>query len=413
MGIHTKRTYLQKHRFSARQIHTPPPQNLGMVAVIPAYCEYNLTGTLSSIEACHHPFSKVEVIVVFNSGIHESDSIKDLNERILDEATIWRQQQQSGISYHFLSFLNLPKKHAGVGLARKIGMDEAVDRFEQIDKKNGVIVCLDADSTVAPNYFVAIEEHFSKYSQIQACSIFFEHPLRGESFSPDVYKGIIYYELFLRYYIEGLRYAGHPHAYHCVGSSMAVRSHAYQQQGGMNRRKAGEDFYFLQKFIQLDQLNELNLTTVYPSPRPAQKVPFGTGRAIQKWLEQENDSYLTYDFACFEDIKQFLAKVPSLYTEEQIDVPTSIDQFLRSENFYNKFLPEIRTHVSTPEAFIKRFFRWFNGLKVLQYIHFARDHWYPLVDIMEVAPILCSSTSVKIDSPRSYLEAYREMQRNR
>ncbi|MEZ4848575.1 MAG: hypothetical protein R3B93_08135 [Bacteroidia bacterium] len=72
------------------------------------------------------------------------------------------------------------------------------------------------------------------------------------------------------------------HAFHCVGSSMAVRSIAYQKRGGMNRRKAGEDFYFLQKFIAEGTLAELSTTKVIPSPRASEKVPFGTGRAIKK-----------------------------------------------------------------------------------------------------------------------------------
>ncbi len=37
---------------------------------------------------------------------------------------------------------------------------------------------------------------------------------------------------------------GVSHAYHTIGSSMAVRCSAYAKIGGMNRRKAGEDFIF-------------------------------------------------------------------------------------------------------------------------------------------------------------------------
>ena len=38
---------------------------------------------------------------------------------------------------------------------------------------------------------------------------------------------------------------------------MAVRADAYLRQGGMNRRKAGEDFYFLNKFMVLGGYGEM------------------------------------------------------------------------------------------------------------------------------------------------------------
>src|SRR4029434_9989987 len=102
----------------------------------------------------------------------------------------------------------------------------------------------------------------------------------------EIYKAIAAYELHLRYYLQALRTAGFPHGYHTIGSSMAVRARTYMEQGGMNRRQAGEDFYFLHKLIPLGGFTELNSTTVYPLPRPSNRVPFGTGRAVSEWLIQ-------------------------------------------------------------------------------------------------------------------------------
>ena len=82
------------------------------------------------------------------------------------------------------------------------------------------------------------------------CSIYFEHPLHGP-LEPKVYEAIAAYELHLRYYVQALRYAAFPYAHHTIGSSMAVRADAYAKQGGMNKRQAGEDFYFLHKIIPL------------------------------------------------------------------------------------------------------------------------------------------------------------------
>ena len=62
---------------------------------------------------------------------------------------------------HLISVLidDLDSKHAGVGWARKLGMDLAIQRFRSINF-NGIIVGLDADTVVEPNYLNAINSFF-------------------------------------------------------------------------------------------------------------------------------------------------------------------------------------------------------------------------------------------------------------
>ena len=92
--------------------------------------------------------------------------------------------------------------------------------------------------------------------------------------------------------MEAQCHALFPFAFHTIGSSMAVRASSYMRQGGMNKRKAGEDFYFQQKIIPLCGFTECNSTVVYPSPRPSYRVPFGTGRAMLGYLQ--NGEVLTW-----------------------------------------------------------------------------------------------------------------------
>jgi hypothetical protein len=61
----------------------------------------------------------------------------------------------------------------------------------------------------------------------------------------------------------------------------------------MNRRMAGEDFYFIQKLLPAGGFFNLNQTTVYPSPRSSARVPFGTGVTIQRLTEGKNETLLT------------------------------------------------------------------------------------------------------------------------
>ncbi len=416
MTIHAHRDYLQKHRFAPRQITSSPSPALNMVIVIPCFRETDLSRTLQSLEACQPPTGAVEVILVFNSSEKSPNSVINFHTTQIGEISAWAAKPRKH-QYHLLHFPTLQHKHAGVGLARKIGMDEAVDRLYQVNREKGLIVCLDGDSQVAPNYLVEIERYFAERSRTEACSISFAHPLNGADFSPEVYTAITQYELFLRYYIEGLRFAGFPYAYHTIGSAMVVRSDAYQARGGMNRRKAGEDFYFLHKFIPEGRFGELCETKVIPSPRPSDRVPFGTGKAIQERLNQPESVYMAYDPRIFAEFKVLLDQVPALYEQAAVSLPPSVLAWAESVDLSEQ-LREARSNVRDASSFPKRFYQWLDALKVLQYVHFARDHYYPNQPLQDCAETLwqmgAGNMSPEFSGPelseKDWLLHYREKQ---
>lgn len=378
--------YLDRYAYPHQLIATQPSVSLGLVVVIPCFNEPHLISTLESISECHQPCCDVEVIIIVNEPEQCPGVISCQNQKTYDEAINWVGKKDRKDRRYFVSYLRLPNKQAGVGWARKIGMDEAVRRFEMIKSEQGVIVSFDADSICEKNYLKAIEHHFNKYGHSPACSIRYEHPLEG-TFPFEVYEGIIKYELFLLYYVDALRFAGFPYAYQTIGSSMAVRSSVYQKQGGMNRKKAGEDFYFLHKVIPLGGFTELNTTKVIPSPRPSDRVPFGTGKAITDWLASESKIYPAYHPKIFYDLKIFFDQIDQLYgikthgIEGFVDrMPKSIQSFLTNNNFA-KHIMEINSYSASTRTFRDRFFRWMNGFKVLKYVHHARDHFYGTIDI--------------------------------
>ena len=384
--------YFEKHLFSKPQIETPIRADAGIVIVIPCFAEKHLINTLQSLKNCILPNCSAEVIIVINSGENTKEEILNINEKTYTEAVQWiGKNGTEKIKFYLIRVDNLPAKHAGVGLARKIGMDEAAGRFETINNSDGIIVCFDADCTCEINYLVEIEKHFLLHPRSPACSIYFEHPIKGNDFSDEVYEGIIRYELFLRYYIQGLRYAQYPFAYHTIGSSMAVRSEVYQKQGGMNKRKAGEDFYFLHKIIPLGNFSEINSTKVIASPRPSSRVPFGTGRSIQKWLDNETKIYKVYHPQIFMDLKIFIETIPLLYTTDFSTVaeklPDPVKQFLKENNIEVK-IKEVKENAGSQLQFIKRFYNWLDGFRMLKYIHFARDKFYGEIEITEAANLL-------------------------
>jgi glycosyltransferase involved in cell wall biosynthesis len=382
-----------------------------IIVVIPCYNEPNLVKSLQSLYDCEPTQTNVEVITVINSSEADSKEVLEQNQYSLNEALAWSStHQRDKIHFSFIEATGLPKKDAGVGLARKIGMDEAYNRLASIDNKDGIIVCFDADATCAKNYLSAIESHFNQHPKSVGCSIYYEHPIDGNEFPQQIYDGIIQYELHLRYYKEALHYIGLPYAFHTVGSSMVVRAAIYHKQGGMNKRKAGEDFYFLQKVIPLGNFTEINTTTVFPSPRISERVPFGTGRAMQQWTNNNDEILFTYNFNSFKELKIFFDTSELLFFDDEIPLPKSVLAFLK-ENDFESNLKKIRANATNSKHFKELLFKWFNAFKTLKFLHFCRDNFHQNQPINEAANVLLRTINLEEQqSMKVLLLKYRNLQ---
>ncbi len=411
--------YLKKSALFPAQIFGAPHPDLNLVIVIPAYREDELLASLQSLADCDPPEGAVEIIVVLNDSKEDTKKTKKENQAIYQQACEWGLNHSNALrKFHILYHTNLPAKHAGVGLARKIGLDEAVYRLVQVKNQKGILSCYDADSSCDKNYLVELENHFLRQPKLQACSIYFEHPIKGNAFEENIYEAIIAYELHLRYYIHAQRFTGFPYAFQTIGSSMATRADAYQQQGGMNRKKAGEDFYFLHKFIPLGQFDELRTTRVIPSPRISERVPFGTGRAIGT-LVQTEEALTTYAPQSFVDLKGLFEKVADLFKIKPAalealitDLSEAVQAFLVSIKFSEKLI-EIQGNTTNLKSFEQRFFRWFNAFMVMKYLHFCRDNFYKNQPVADAARWLLkeyhNQPVTKRHQSKNLLKRYREL----
>lgn len=330
--------------------------------VIPCYNEPNLQQTLESLLACTRPQSNVEIFVIIN---HTSDSKIDIITE--NEKTYQFSKEYKSNLYKINTNIYILNKQS-VGMARKIGMDMAYETLKKYNNlKNGIIINLDADCTVSENYFLAIENHFKKYPKTPAASIYFEHQIIDN-------QHIIDYELHLRYLVNALRWTCHSYAYQTVGSSMATRAESYQKQGGMNTKQAGEDFYFLQKLMDLGNFSDILDTTIFPSARISTRVPFGTGRAMEDMKKNEN--WYSYHFNSYLDIKNFITQTQEIYQNNKTqNLSIAMVEYLKISNFETKII-EIKSNTSNYIAFKKRFFHWFNGFMVMKFLNFAREHYY-------------------------------------
>ena len=142
--------YLEKYAYFGRLITESIAPGTQIIVVIPAYNERSILDSLVSLSKCKPISQKIEVIVVFNCSEKDVLAIKQVNKSARKEAQEWVDQNPTDhIKFHFITVNYLPDKFAGVGFARKIGMDEAVRRFQDIDCKNGIIVGFDADEVEA------------------------------------------------------------------------------------------------------------------------------------------------------------------------------------------------------------------------------------------------------------------------
>jgi hypothetical protein len=373
--------YFERYGQYQPLIEEPVSADTHIFVMIPCIREPAILDTLNSLLLCDLPSCSTEVFIIINEPEICDESLTSYNLRTYNEVQEWiRQNNSQRIRFYTNPPVKLPQKWAGVGMARKRGMDEGLWRFNQLNHKKGIIVSLDADTLVDRNYLTAIESHFRSHPSHVGATIAFSHQLEG--LDEKERMGILLYEKYLKYYKNALTFAGYPNALFTIGSAFAVTAEAYLKRGGMTRRKAGEDFYFLQTLTQVGKVGEITQTEVHPSARVSNRVPFGTGPSMMHWMENTADLRYTYNILAFLDLKVFFAthnilyKITSgEYTALVKTLPTPIAAFLESDGFYSR-LESLSANCSSVEIFTERFFHLFNAFKVLKFINFSHGKFY-------------------------------------
>lgn len=377
--------YLQKSK-NFKWIEDIPDPDTRIIVVIPCFMEPEIINTLESLVKCDLPPCSAEVIILINHSVISKEEVRLYNQKTAMEADDWiRNNQRKNLRFFVEGPVEFPSKWAGVGVARKRGMDNAVRRFNFLNRPEGIIVSLDADTIVEKNYLTAIFDHFLNSPADVGAVISFEHQI--ENLEGRHLQGILLYEKYLAYYRRALRFSGYPHSIFTIGSAFAVRADAYVKRGGMSRRQAGEDFYFLQNLVHLGNVGEISATTVHPSARLSDRVPFGTGPVLNKWMRYEEDLSKTYNFNSFCDLREFFRIRKKLFriTEAEYHIyintlPESIRNFIIEENFQDE-LDDLNKNCSTLKTFDIRFFQKFNAFKILKYLNYAHTNYYEKAEL--------------------------------
>lgn len=358
-----------------------------IIVVIPSYNEPEVMQTLQSLFACERGNFRVGIILLVNSYRISNEEVRKLNRRSYEEALRFAGENNSDdfrLSPRLVE--DLPGHQTGAGLPRKLGMDEAIRHFGGSDLKKKIIVSLDADTTVAPNYLTELYKAFCK-ERLKSATLEFHHPVEHLPTDSPLRRSTELYERYLRYYRQALEYTGFPYAYYTIGSAFAVTAQTYLQVGGMGKQQAGEDFYFLHKVFPLGNTRLIDTTCVYPKARTSDRVPFGTGPALARMMQEDSISKLTYTTEAFGELKQLFDMTEQFYRadalrlNELLDLlPSHTREFLIQDDFSAK-IQEIREHTACPDNFRKRFFSYFTAFKILKYLNAVHPAVYPLSEV--------------------------------
>ena len=141
---------------------------------------------------------------------------------------------------------------------------------------------------------------------------------------------------------------------------------------------AAEDFYLLNKIAKVGRVRSLPGTPLELSSRVSHRVPFGTGRRVQRFLDGEEHEYSLYHPASYEIIRQWLqvAEGAPGTGEQLLATAERIEPQLQSFLVGQKLAPawdRMCQQSPTPDALRAQFHEWFDGFRTLKCIHYLRD----------------------------------------
>ena len=422
------------------------PARWDYVVAIPACGEDEyLPGALQSIANCQAVCNKSKVlcVVVLNGNQAREEEFKASNKKMREWFAKHTMPVASGlnadgtcpqslVSWQGIEILIVDRSldswlipsDQGVGMVRKIGADIALMLISAGKIADLWIHNTDADAMVPNDYFLrtsklpVASEGITKEA---SCYIYpYQHipDARMQQKEHEIYwPAMTYYELWLRYYVAGLQWAGSSYAYPSIGSLLACHSLAYARTRGFPKKMAGEDFYFQNKLAKMGAMINLKGKPIRLLTRPSSRVPFGTGQGTINisQLNQAGHQYEVYHPLVFDFLKGFLTatgdwllasekttaeketgfhraleKCLPAFVQKDIDPVRWLQNFLIELQVF-KNLEAAEKRSKSPEGAIQQFDDWFDGFRTLKLIHRLRDDLYgslPLIDALQVSHFL-------------------------
>lgn len=295
----------------------------------------------------------------------------------------------------------LPLK-GGVGHARKVGGDLAASLIHQKRVRSPWIHCSDADVELPETYFTFSDSMREQGQDYSALIYPYQH-VGDENSEVDraVFLATQLYELSLRYYVAGMKFAESPYAFNTIGSTMALSATHYAMVRGFPKREAGEDFYLLNKLAKvgcmLEPAEGADCRPIRIAARCSDRVPFGTGAAVSRIIDFHDpvEEFRYYDPGIFELLRLWLQSLDGIWQSHSSQLTASIFPEQSGHQGESKrrailltVLKEMKTEQAlehafrqskNPEQFRRQMNTWFDAFRTLKLIHALRDLHFPSI----------------------------------
>ncbi len=296
----------------------------------------------------------------------------------------------------------------GVGLARKIGGDIACQLIHDKIIETLWVHYSDADTHLPDNYFFSLAQATNPLEATHYSAAVYPYthiPSDNAPNSNELDQATRYYEQHLHYYVNGLKRAGSPYAYHTLGSCIASNAYHYCQARGFPKRSGGEDFYLLNKLAKLGDICELTSPTLNIESRFSHRVPFGTGPAVEKIvvrLQSQNtneknitsciETHIDYHPFCFTELATLITHFDCLfnykktnagyahYTDWLALLSQPLQKSLATLGIEKLFI-HIDKQIKNKTECHKHCHYWLDGFKTLKLIHLLTEH-YPKTSVI-------------------------------
>jgi len=290
----------------------------------------------------------------------------------------------------------------GVGMARKIAADIALQLIYQQQISEPWIYSTDADVILPDNYFNRsgsfVEQGLNKHrgtaqaspNNIAAYILDYQHIATSDQ---AINEATRLYEHRLNAYVDGLTLAGSPYAFQTLGSTLCIHANHYAMVRGFPKRAAGEDFYLLNKLRKTGLIVSLKTPTIQIESRISHRTPFGTGSSVDDILANDDPLQATIFyhpqlFVFLHDTLRWLEylstndlilqkdkdwqEVINTYKEWTKEKKAKISEALTTINFNSGFIHCLNNSRDASQ-FTRQMDAWFDGFKTLKYLHALRD----------------------------------------
>ena len=138
--------------------YLPEKKLFDFIISIPCYDEYEyLFKTLDSINKQDDMLLKKSLVsIAINNSNKENQKIINNNKRTYNKLVVANYKFEMLIMDAFSENKSLDEKEAGVGLARKIAVDNTLD----YSHSNSIICFIDADTELSKNYLTVIHSSY-------------------------------------------------------------------------------------------------------------------------------------------------------------------------------------------------------------------------------------------------------------